>query len=154
MTAWIRSGSSLHPLLDEAGERREHQRAVEAQLVHELEAGRGVAERGDGLHRLADDLAVALALGLPCRKYSSWAPGRATTSNVGFGMYSLICVAHHDLGAAADLDVVDGALVVVRQELRERLLRLVEVVVGVEHRIGELAGWHCASWKSCSARKW
>ena len=28
--------------------------------------------------------------GLPIRKYSSWAPGRATTSNVGLGMYSLI----------------------------------------------------------------
>ena len=23
---------------------------------------------------------------LPCRKYSSWAPGRATTSKVGLGM--------------------------------------------------------------------
>ena len=31
-----------------------------------------------------------LPSGLPMRKYSSWAPGRATTSNVGFGMYSLI----------------------------------------------------------------
>ena len=28
--------------------------------------------------------------GLPFRKYSSWAPGRATTSKVGLGMYSLI----------------------------------------------------------------
>ena len=31
-----------------------------------------------------------LPSGLPMRKYSSCAPGRATTSNVGFGMYSLI----------------------------------------------------------------
>ena len=31
-----------------------------------------------------------LPSGLPMRKYSSCAPGRATTSKVGFGMYSLI----------------------------------------------------------------
>ena len=28
--------------------------------------------------------------GLPCLKYSSWAPGAATTEKVGLGMYSLI----------------------------------------------------------------
>ncbi len=28
--------------------------------------------------------------GLPCLKYSSCAPGAATTSKVGLGMYSLI----------------------------------------------------------------
>ena len=39
-----------------------------------------------------------------------------------------------DLRAAPHVDVVDGALVAVGQELRERVLRLVEVVVGVEHR--------------------
>src|SRR5262249_34540530 len=49
-------------------------------------------------------------------------------------------VAHHDLGATADLDVVDDVLAVVRQELGQRLFGLVEVVVGVEHRIRELAG--------------
>src|SRR4029078_2235620 len=49
-------------------------------------------------------------------------------------------VAHHDLGTAADLDVVDDVLVVVRQELGQLLFGLVEVVVGVEHRIRELAG--------------
>ena len=27
-----------------------------------------------------------LPSGLPCLKYSSWAPGAATTSKVGFGM--------------------------------------------------------------------
>ena len=30
-----------------------------------------------------------LPSGFPLRKYSSCAPGRATTSKVGFGMYSL-----------------------------------------------------------------
>ncbi len=30
-----------------------------------------------------------LPSGFPLRKYSSWAPGFATTSKVGFGMYSL-----------------------------------------------------------------
>ena len=31
-----------------------------------------------------------LPSGLPLLKYSSWAPGAATTSKVGLGMYSLI----------------------------------------------------------------
>ena len=75
------------------------------------------------------------------RKYSSCAPGRATTSKVGFGMYSLIWPRDDDLGAAPDLDVVDRALVAVGQELRERVLRLVEVVVGVEHRDVERWLW-------------
>jgi hypothetical protein len=33
----------------------------------------------------------------------------------------------------------DDVLAMVRQELRQRLFGLVEVVVGVEHRIGKLA---------------
>jgi hypothetical protein len=38
-----------------------------------------------------------------------------------------------DLGAAPHLDVVDHALVPVREELRQRVPGLVHVVVGVEH---------------------
>src|SRR6185369_1189601 len=49
-------------------------------------------------------------------------------------------VAHHDLGATPDLDVVDDVLAVLRQELGQRSLGLIEVVVGIEHRIGKLAG--------------
>ncbi|EUA75230.1 hypothetical protein I553_3122 [Mycobacterium xenopi 4042] len=50
--------------------------------------------------------------------------------------------AHHDLGAAAHLHVVDHVLAVVRQELGQRLLGFVHVVVGVEHRKRQFAGRH------------
>src|SRR4029077_764903 len=39
-----------------------------------------------------------------------------------------------ELRPAADVDVLDDALVLLREELGERLRRLVQVVVGVEHR--------------------
>ena len=51
-----------HALLHQAGQRGEHQGAVDALLVHELDAGRRLAEGRDGPHRLAEDLAAALAL--------------------------------------------------------------------------------------------
>ena len=134
-------GVVLQPLLDQAGQRREHQRVVEAELVHDLEACRGVAERGDRLHRLAHHLAVALAAAaVPEVLLLGAGPGDHLERRVGDVVADR--VAHHDLGAAADVDVVDDALAVVRQELGQRFFGLVEVVVGVEHRIGELAGWH------------
>jgi hypothetical protein len=49
-------GVVLHALLDEARERREHEGAVDAQLVHELEPRRRLTERRDASHRLAEDL--------------------------------------------------------------------------------------------------
>ena len=49
-------------------------------------------------------------------------------------MYSLIVTPDDDLRAAVDLDVVDDVLVAVGQELGERVLGLVEVVVGIEDR--------------------
>src|SRR3546814_357127 len=48
-------GVVAQALLHEAGQRGEHERAVEALLVHQLEARPGLAERGDGPHRLAED---------------------------------------------------------------------------------------------------
>jgi len=47
-----------------------------------------------------------------------------------------------DLGAAPDLDVLDGAPVLVREELRERVPGLVEVVVGVEDVVVECSCRH------------
>ncbi len=96
---------------------------------------RRVAERGDGLHRLAHHLAEALAAAavpevLLLRAWPRDDLERRVRDVVADH------VADHDLGAAADLDVVDDVLAVLRQELRQRLLGLVEVVVGVEHRIG------------------
>jgi hypothetical protein len=127
----------LHPLLDQAGQRREHQRVVEAESVHHLQPGGRVAERGDGLHRLAHDLAEALAAAaVPEVLLLGAGPGDHLEGRVRDVVADL--VAHHDLGAPTDLDVVDDVLAVVRQELGQRLFGLVEVVVGVEHGIGSL----------------
>ena len=57
-------GSSRQPLLEEAGQRREHQGAVESQLVHLLQAWAGLEERRDRAHRLAEQLALGLAVGV------------------------------------------------------------------------------------------
>ena len=46
MTAWVALGSSLEAFLEEAGQGREHQGALEALFVHQLESGGGFAERG------------------------------------------------------------------------------------------------------------
>jgi hypothetical protein len=53
-----------HALLDQAGQGGEHQRPVDALLVHQLDPGRRLAEGRDGPHRLAEDLPAALALGV------------------------------------------------------------------------------------------
>ena len=128
----------LEPFLDEAGQRREHDRVVEAEPVENLDAGFGVAERGDGLHRLAHHLAVTLAAAaVPEVLLLRAGTGDDLEGRVGDVVADV--VAHHDLGAALDVDVVDDALAVVRQELCERLFGLVEVVVGVEDRIVEIA---------------
>ncbi len=82
--------------------------------------------------------------GFLSRNSSSCAPGGATLLKVGFGMYSLILFLIAILVRPFTLDVLDDALVLVGQVPRERVLGLVHVVVGVEHRVGELAG-HLAS---------
>jgi hypothetical protein len=81
-----RVGIVPHALFDEARERREHQGAVDAELVHQLRAGGGLTDGGDRLHRGAEGLArLLLPSGLPFLKRSSIAPGRATTSKWGWG---------------------------------------------------------------------
>ena len=116
----------------EAGERREHQRAVDAELVHQLEARRRLAERGDAPHRLADDLAVRLALRVAVAEVLLLRarPRDDLERRVRDVLADL--AAHDDLRAAPHLDVVDRALVPVREVPGERVLGLVQVVVGVE----------------------
>ena len=75
-----------------------------------------------------------LPSGLPFLKYSSCAPGAATTLNVGLGMYSLIWPLTVILVRPVDVDVLDDVLVRVLEVLGERVGGLVHVVVGVEHR--------------------
>ena len=131
----------LHALLDQAGQRREHQRVVDAELVHDLQPRARLAEGGDGLHRLAQDLAVALALRAVAEVVLLGArTGHHLERRVGDVLADV--AADHDLGATADLHVVDDALAVVREELGQRFLRFVHVVVGVEHGEGKLARGH------------
>jgi hypothetical protein len=130
--------SCIHALFDQAGQRGEHQRVVDAEFVHDLEPCARLAEGRYRLHRLTQDLAVGLAL-------------RAVTevvllrTRLGDDFERRVrdvladVPAHHDLGAAAHLHVVDDPLAVVREVLGQRFLRLVHVVVGVEHREGKLA---------------
>ena len=49
---------------------------------------RGAGSRKAGMLRIGSPTSSRYDLpsGFPLRKYSSWAPGRATTSKVGFGM--------------------------------------------------------------------
>src|SRR3546814_8557481 len=51
-----RVGLVAQALLEEAGQRREHERPVDAELVHQLDARRRLPEGRDGPHRLTDDL--------------------------------------------------------------------------------------------------
>jgi hypothetical protein len=128
----------LHPFLDEAGQRGEHKRVVDTELVHLLQPRPGLAERRDRLHRLAQYLAIGLAAAAVTEVLLLRAgPGDDLERRVGDVVADV--TADDDLGAAADLHVVDGALAVVGKELGQRLLCLVHVVVGVEHREGKLA---------------
>ena len=123
-----------HPLLEQAGERREHEGPVDAELVHQLDAGAWLAERGDALHRLADDLAVGLALRVADAEVLLLRAraGHDLERRVRDVLADL--APDHDLRAAPHLDVVDRALVPIGEMAGERILGLVEVVVGVEHR--------------------
>ncbi len=128
----------LHALFDQAGQRREHQRVVDAELVHDLQPRTGLPEGGDGLHRLAQDLAVGLAL----RAVAEVVLLGAGTSHYlerRVGDVLADVAAYDDLGAATDLHVVDDVLALVWQELGQRFLRFVHVVVGVEDGEGKLA---------------
>ena len=122
------------PLLDEAGQRREHQRAVDSEFVHQLQPRFGLEEGRDGPHRLTEQLALALALRvaelevlLPSARLGD--VGERGVRNV-IGDLTL----DRDLGAAVDLDVLDDVLVLLGQVLGHRLGWLVQVVVRVEQR--------------------
>src|SRR5437016_1846288 len=51
-------------LLEHAGERREHQRAIDALLVHELDPRTGLAECWDRAHGLTEERTAVLPLGV------------------------------------------------------------------------------------------
>ena len=46
MAAWVQVGIVAQALLDQAGQRRAHEGAVDAELVHQLEPGAGSRKAG------------------------------------------------------------------------------------------------------------
>jgi hypothetical protein len=127
-------GVVAHALLDQAGEGGEHERTVDALVVHQLQPGRRFAEGGDRADRLAEDLAAVLALGIAVPEVVLLRPGAGHDLERGVGDVLADPAPDDDLRPAPHLDVVDRPLVAIGQELRQRILRLVHVVVGVEHR--------------------
>ena len=123
--------------LDEAGERRVHHAAVNAQLVHQLEAGRRRLVGGDDIHCLADELAEVQAIGVVAEEVVLGAarPGHPRERRVGNHVADVVL--DDELGSPIDLDVADLSAVFLRQVLRERLFGLVHVVVDVEDRVGQ-----------------
>ncbi len=126
-----------HPLLDETGQRREHERTLDAQLVHQLQAGAWLAECGDGLHRLTEDLAAALAVRIAVLEVVLHRAGLGDHRERGVGDVLADLPADRDLGPTVELHVLDRVLVRLRQEAGQRVLGLVEMVVRVEQRIGQ-----------------
>ena len=128
------------PLLDQARERGPHHGAVEAELVHQREPGRRLEERRQRLDRTAEDLAPRLParisrlevvlLRAGCRHHFE---GRVRDVVADLAL-------HRDLRAPLHLHVLDHARVRLGQVPRQRLGRLVHVVVGVEDREVEATG--------------
>jgi hypothetical protein len=126
------------PLLDEAGQRREHQRPVEAQLVHLLQPRRGLEERRDGLHRLTEEFALALAVRVA--ELEVLLPGAGLGDDREGGVRDVVAdlPLERDLGTPVDLDVLDDVLVLLGEVLGHRLRRLIEVIVRIEQRKGDV----------------
>ena len=129
-------------LFEQTGQGRPHERAVEAELVHEREAGLGREERLGRADRVSDDFAAALPLWVAVFEEllrSTW-----STDHVERGVRDVLRdhIANRDLRAAVDLDVLDQPRVLGRQELREGVRRLVHVVVGVEDGKVDNGLWH------------
>jgi hypothetical protein len=101
-----------------------------------------LAEGGQAAHGLADDLAVGLPLRVPAAEVLLLGAGPGDDLEGGVGDVVADDAADDDLGAAPDLDVVDHALVLIGQELGERVGGLVEVVVGVEDLEVQRSGRH------------
>ncbi len=127
---------------ERAGERRPQQRAIDAHLLHELEPRFGIEERVDAGHR--DHLLVEAeppAGAEPRAALRHVEPGTAGYRDLGEGRVGDVVgdlVAQRELRPTVDLDVLHDPFVFRRQELRERVARLVEMVVGVEGRVRQV----------------
>ena len=113
------------PLLHAGGQGGPDERPVDAHVLHEGEARLGVEEGVDGR-----DAAPVLRVGLG-------PSGRRDAGEGGVGDEIADLVLERDLGAVVDVDVLDEALELAGDELRQGIGVLVHVVVGVEHRVGQ-----------------
>jgi hypothetical protein len=100
-------------LLDEAGERREHERLIDPELVHELDTRHGLEERRQRPHGLHDLLARLTGRRTRLEVVLLRAGGthdleRRVRDVVGDR------ATHHQLGAALVVDVLDRVLVPIR----------------------------------------
>ena len=129
-------------LLERAREGRPEQRTVDAHVLHQLEPRLRVEEGVDTGHdarlhaggRAGDGTAVAAL-----RDVAAVAARHRDPVERGVRDVLGDVIPQCELGAAADLDVLDRTFVLRREELRERVLGLVEVVVGVEGLVGQPA---------------
>ena len=115
-----------HRLLDDAAERRPHQRAADAELLHELVARLDVVERVEPGDRAPLQRVVVLTT------------GRCDPRERGVRDGPLDAVLHDEARAVAFLDVLDEPVVLLGDVLREGVGVLVHVVVHVEHRVLEV----------------
>ena len=133
-----RNGVVRQPLLEEAGQRREHQGAIQTQLIHLLQARAGLEERRDRAHRLTEQLALGLAVRVA--ELEVFLPGARPGDDLEGRVGNVVAdlAADRDLGAPVDLHVLDVVLVRLGQELGQGFRRLVEVIIGVEQREGNV----------------
>jgi hypothetical protein len=124
MAACVRSGSSR--------QRGEHQGAVDALLVHQRQPGGGLSKRRDRLHRFSEDLPPALPVRVAHPEVLHLCPGPGDDVERGVGDVVADPATYDNFGAPPYLDVVDGSLVPLREVLRQRVPRLVQVIVGIE----------------------
>ena len=134
-----------HAFFEHARERRPQQRAVDAHLLHELEPGLRVEEGVDAGHD--DHLRAAgsrhsggPAVHAPAALRDVVAGGAGRRDLHERRVRDVVAdrVPDRDLLPPVDVDVLDDTLVLRRQELRQRVPVLVEVVVGVERRVRQL----------------
>ncbi len=137
-----RPGVHGQPLFEQAGERRPHERAVDAELVHQREARLGREERLGRADGITHEFTPGLALRVAVLEELLGGPG--ATHDVEGGVRDVLRddIADCDLRPAVDLDVLDQPGVLGREELGEGVRLLVHVVVGVEDGKIDNGIWH------------
>ena len=119
-------------LLQQAGQRRPHEGAVEPEFVHQGQTRLGREERLGRTDRIPHQLAACLPFGIAVLEELLGRTGSADHVERRVGDVLGDDVANRNFGAPVDLDVLDQSRVLGRQELREGVRRLVHVIVGVE----------------------